>query len=722
MANDRAALIQAAQEKYERDQLIAQAQAKFAAENTPKPVTPVANQAETGIRSALSGATLGLTEPLISGANALVGQGIEAAFAPEGQGMAQLSPEALKSAYQSDIARRQELQAANPLVSAGGEMLGALSPVGPTSAAFRAGSELVSGIKAGGAIAGPLANIVRGGASAGAGALASEGGRQAILGATGFPEAGPGQGIEGAIGAAKIGAGLSAIPVIGKAAGALAKSGFVSTFGVRGAAVDKFLERAGELSGSMSKEEISELAMKSVNALKSEAVTSKLNMVDEIQSGLSTLKSRVIQQSDVALSKLEESGAEFKLSEIQKAIKSASQPLDRQGIVGPAAQSAREKLTNFSNDISQLPETIDAPTLKNIIKSLDQNVDYLTTPGTFTKSLGQQVLIDARRKLDGIIKTRVPAYEEEVKKVHNLSQLLEDSSQLLGGEQRSFNALSKLGKPNAPIQDQTLQKFMNEAGIDSERFRLAQDNAEAFKTWSEGTVENKIQGLMNDKSQEIKNQFQQLSKLSDTDFVRQVENLGVNSEFEKEFLRGSRNVNLWTVIGAATGAGIGGGFLGGAGGAAIGALMDKYGPKMGKKVLEQVAAIQGLPTVQKIRQLNLPPELRQELSDSFVKAYLAGKREKGEVGAPISIPDASHAMVRSEIESSRALSAYEKASNLSTLNEHGEVMDLPKIMGAGEQMPAPIYQGPIGMPKPEQPRVGLKNVSDFQRYKRPQSL
>ncbi len=110
--------------------------------------------------------------------------------------------------------------------------------------------------------------------------------------------------------------------------------------------------------------------------------------------------------------------------------------------------------------------------------------------------------------------------------------------------------------------------------------------------------------------------FKRLSELSGEDFVGTLQNIATREAFNKSAQIGSRNVNLFTAL--ATGAGLAtGGLSGGAVGipvgAAVGAAVDKFGPKMTQKLLDAVVKIGKNPSVQKINNLNLNPEMKDYL-------------------------------------------------------------------------------------------------------------
>jgi len=108
-------------------------------EEAPGPA--IEEKVETGIRSAIEGATGGLSEPVIGGINAFVGNLIEAGFDAESIGefaKKAVSAEALKQQYSKDIARRRKLEAELPEIAIpseiGGAVAGGLVTGGATAA------------------------------------------------------------------------------------------------------------------------------------------------------------------------------------------------------------------------------------------------------------------------------------------------------------------------------------------------------------------------------------------------------------------------------------------------------------------------------------------------------------------------------------------------------------------------------------------------------------
>lgn len=155
-------------------------------------------------------------------------------------------------------------------------------------------------------------------------------------------------------------------------------------------------------------------------------------------------------------------------------------------------------------------------------------------------------------------------------------------------------------------------------GLESSKTKLA-----PFKNVTPTNSEGMIKGLMKAPGKEnieIRRTIENLSKSSEKDFVNWIADRRAADEFAGEFRIGSRNVNLWTVLGAVTG-----GLPGAGAGAAIGAMTDKFGPRLAQKILDGIIAIKGTPTPGKIMALKLEPRAEAYLIRELSKSNSAGQ-------------------------------------------------------------------------------------------------
>ena len=164
-----------------------------------------------------------------------------------------------------------------------------------------------------------------------------------------------------------------------------------------------------------------------------------------------------------------------------------------------------------------------------------------------------------------------------------------------------------------------------EAGL-----RGAEEVKKKFVGWSTRTVEDKVNQVMRGKKF-VQGQLEELGKMNDKDFVDMVERLKVSEAFTKDATRGSRNVNLWSLIGLSTSGGILGGPMGAATGAVIGSLMDRYGPRVTKQILLGASRMTK-PTVAAFQRYKVPKKVAQELIETLQGTALVAQpamRERG---------------------------------------------------------------------------------------------
>jgi len=186
----------------------------------------------------------------------------------------------------------------------------------------------------------------------------------------------------------------------------------------------------------------------------------------------------------------------------------------------------------------------------------------------------------------------------------------------------------------------------------------------------------------------LRQQFEKLGAMTDEDFINLVEQMQVVGQFDKTFLRGSRNVNLWTALGYAaqeigTRSGMGmvtgavtGGVPGIVMGSVLGATMDIYGPKMTKNILNQVIRIKGIPTPRKIQELSLPPQVKKDLIRQFEVYALTALASQ-----PVKVAQEDIPLVREDIRRNMDMNKLEKAKAINALNRRGEINNINSFIG-----------------------------------------
>ncbi len=233
--------------------------------------------------------------------------------------------------------------------------------------------------------------------------------------------------------------------------------------------------------------------------------------------------------------------------------------------------------------------------------------------------------------------------------------------------------------------------------IKQTRLENLKEADEMVKTFSVENSEKKIESMIrlfnsgkSGRGMELRQEFQKLSSMADQDFEKMINAVAMKETFDKSFIRGSRNVNLWSSLGAAASSAFGnarsgvgastgfvmGGPVGAAIGASLGAINDFYGPKITKKILDQVLSIKGMPTVTKINNLELPPDVKKDLIMQFEQSAINAWS-----GRPIEVDPEDIPSIREDIRRNANLTDSEKARVLSDLNKGGIINNGGKIFG-----------------------------------------
>ncbi len=256
-------------------------------------------------------------------------------------------------------------------------------------------------------------------------------------------------------------------------------------------------------------------------------------------------------------------------------------------------------------------------------------------------------------------------------RLESIKGRLPESSQLRSAEMTAAvtKRMAKPGEIRSAIERSAA--FYKKRSADA-NLKTAQKAFDQFKAFGEQTAESKLKSVAQGKIKATRT-LQELSKLSDTDFVEAVKAAQDAAAFARPAFNGSRNVNLWAMLGALgqaatgkTGAGAAaGGIIGGPVGVAVGgvmgAMVDAYGPAMTKKILDGVISIRGPITPKALQALDLPPNVKNELVKQFSSVVLAGRAARS--AAESAIPRAAQApppQVPSELDQDSSVPAWHR--------------------------------------------------------------
>lgn len=666
----------------------------------------LAEKIETGARSALEGATFGISEPAISGINAVVGNLISAGFNAEDVGdffKKAASSEALKQEFQKDVERRKWLEEKLPEVALPAELAGAVaSPVGRIGKGVAAlGSELAG---AAGRVISPVleatkvaetfpaaAKIAKAAGQAGAQAVAGEAVKQAAEVPTGFIETGTPLSDVGLTGSG-IGGAIAAVPVVGRALGSSGAKILSAAGGVKEKAIKDYLKRTEPML-PVSTEALKDTVDAAVGRVQANLVEQRKEGADSILLAVKALKDKVVQGSKEAFDILEKEGVSGARKGQEKVISAPQilQAVDDQIaaqkstmgdiLLNEVRQKTADKLGQFKQTIqalsSQIGNNLDLVTGKEIIKSLDEITDYARGAGEWTPRL--DVSLQAiRRNINEQLRTASKDYAFKMDEVSKNVKLLEAANDIFGNEARALSGVQTLAVGKNPQINALANQLEAASGIKIKRGIEAIKRTIPAERLDPKTTESFLKGVMGGRSIEGRRTLQLLSELADEDLVRLADDAAMTAEFEKVVQNGSRDVNFWKEImgGLTAGGALAGGALGGPGGAAMGAgigyLVKTFGAPTTKVILDGVIKVRGIPTVQKLNAAmsQVPVKQREQLINGFIRANIVGM-EKDE---PQSI-QFSEDVVPSVMEDIRAadLDSVSKVKALQSLAKQGSI-------------------------------------------------
>lgn len=373
------------------------------------------------------------------------------------------------------------------------------------------------------------------------------------------------------------------------------------------------------------------------------------------------LKSDVQKQSEQALDTLKQSNAKVDLSPVydqidQTAAKLRDAGTDESHAVADRLDAYKARLTQQSGD------SIAAPAAKKLIQGLDQITEYSPMAGSFDKAKNG-AFKEIRGTLDQTLKDAVTEYRDAMAPVAKDASLL-SRVQDFGDKQTAAGILNRIDAPNqmdrraalqelgkrygtdfvtaAKPENLPEQQILNKAQANVESLRpdrvadkvdqtlassrqnsqlqsaqgaydQAQKNLAPFKSLSPNAAgqtqaQQKLMQLSKGKNIELEDMFNQLGKLTDTNFSQAMKDRNVLAAFEKGATNGSRNTLMGSLIGFTIG-GVGGAAAGGA----SGRVMDQWGPAVTKKILDGAIQVSKSPTVASISNLDLPEPVKRNM-------------------------------------------------------------------------------------------------------------
>ena len=234
-------------------------------------------------------------------------------------------------------------------------------------------------------------------------------------------------------------------------------------------------------------------------------------------------------------------------------------------------------------------------------------------------------------------------------RMEDVKRSLPEASALRDAEMRAA-AAKRLAKPN--LVKEAIKKNAASFKLKSadQKLKAQKELFSRLKSFGEQGAENKLKQVARGRKF-AEQQLRELSKFADEDLVEAVKATQDAAAFDKTMFSGSRNVNLWAMLGAlgqsATGKGglgaaAGGVFAGPVGmaiGATIGALLDNYGPRVTKQILDGIIKIKGPISEIAISKMNLPPNVKDDLAKQFLRTFMAERAANAAKSSKIKISE-----------------------------------------------------------------------------------
>lgn len=209
---------------------------------------------------------------------------------------------------------------------------------------------------------------------------------------------------------------------------------------------------------------------------------------------------------------------------------------------------------------------------------------------------------------------------------------LEEMRRALPEYQAYRQAMAKLAKMNPQWSRDQLESALSKSkearalSFAEDALSKAQGRLDPVSSLGPASTEAKLKSFTKPAGAPIETEraLRELEGLTGKQYIQPLKDRAVLDAFSKPYANGARNTVLWSMLGLAFG-----GLPGASGGAVWGQAIDRYGPKVGKAILDGIGKVRESPSVQTIRALNVPANVKTELEREF-KIYMilksAGER------------------------------------------------------------------------------------------------
>lgn len=186
------------------------------------------------------------------------------------------------------------------------------------------------------------------------------------------------------------------------------------------------------------------------------------NLVSPIQEAIKKLKDQVNHGSNESYVILGDHPGTVSIGPLKAQLRKGMEDLKLEGnVLTPTDQTSISELQKSLSMIENLPNEVRYPQAKFILQRLGEDTTYGQNVGAYGKIV-DRVKKEARKVLDEMVKERVPAYRDAMKKVSYDTELLSQLSEKFGNPEHALSRLENLSSARGTNIDFELLKKLDQ--------------------------------------------------------------------------------------------------------------------------------------------------------------------------------------------------------------------------------------------------------------------
>lgn len=172
--------------------------------------------------------------------------------------------------------------------------------------------------------------------------------------------------------------------------------------------------------------------------------SSLTGLAGDVTDAVSNLKDQVVQGSGEAYDILGNAKGRVPTAPLIQTLQEQVRPLIVQGqALTPSARSTINEIQAMQNSLSHMGDSISMPEAKQLIQSLDDNIEYSKSAGSFSPETSR-AFSSLRRAIDTSVKSQVPEYAEKMAEVSRQAQLLSEADKHFGTPEKAIANLNNI--------------------------------------------------------------------------------------------------------------------------------------------------------------------------------------------------------------------------------------------------------------------------------------